>query len=274
MFDGEGSNLQDPVGYALLEWSEKEESETEDEKDFKEESNRIDSSAFFNILGTVMKGEPRQILFNSNFSGAEAWRKLTKRYSPTTPMRGMQLPLATISPGRPKKLEDTSVSIDKWETKVVTLSRDIKETISDKMMAAILSSILLQTLQDILVPQADKITDYNTTKEKITTAVEANLALKCAHRDSNETDEYDMCKGPVHCYRCGGVGHIAANCASPTVEKGSKGNQGKTTMDAGKGYFGKDGKGGKGQDGKGGTKGETHDFVPLVVKLSMDRKIV
>ena len=47
------------------------------------------SAGIFNILGTVVKGESLQILYNSNFSGAEAWRKLAKRFSPTTPMRGM-----------------------------------------------------------------------------------------------------------------------------------------------------------------------------------------
>ena len=48
------------------------------------------SSAIFNVLGTMSKGEPPQILYNSDFSGAEAWKKFVKMYSPTAPMRGMR----------------------------------------------------------------------------------------------------------------------------------------------------------------------------------------
>ena len=93
-------------------------------------------------------------------------------------MRGMQLLLSTINLGKAKKLEDITGFIDKWETKVLALSRDFKETISDKMKATILISILPKDLQDTLVQHADKITDYKTTKDKTITIVEAKLALK------------------------------------------------------------------------------------------------
>ena len=209
-------------GYELLEWAEKEQDTIEDELDLKGASTEI-SSAIFSLLGTMVKGEPLQILYNSNFSGVEAWRKLTKRYSPTTPMRGMQLMMATINPGKAKRTEDISGFIDKWETKVLALSRDFKETLSEKMRAAILISMLPPELQNTLVQQADKITDYKTTKDKIIGTVEAKLALK--DPDSMDVDavrppeeqtpypyvqEHDHCehldidamgKGGFQCYR-------------------------------------------------------------------------
>ena len=98
-------------------------------------------------------------------------------------------------------------SLTSGKRKFLALSRDFKETISDKMKAAILISILPPNLQDKLVQQADKVTDHKTSKEKITTVVEAKLTLKdrdmidCdmvagerkkelghAAHDSNETD--------------------------------------------------------------------------------------
>ena len=163
--------------YDRVEWAEKKQTEIEDELDLTDESRKR-SAGVFNILGTIVKGESLQILYNSNFSGAEAWRKLAKRFSPTTPMRGMQLLLATLSPGRVKKMEEISGAINKWETKVLALQRDFKENLSEKMKPAILVSMLPKELQDNLVQQADKMTDYKTTKDRIISIVEAKMAMR------------------------------------------------------------------------------------------------
>ena len=69
-------------------------------------------------------------------------RKLSKRYSPTTPMRSMQLMMAAINPGKAKGLEEVAIHIDRWEAKVLALSRDFNELLSEKMRAAILISML------------------------------------------------------------------------------------------------------------------------------------
>ena len=257
--------------YYLLEWAEKEQSEIDDDLTLKDPEKNI-SSAIFNILGTLVKGEPLQMLHTSGFSGLEAWRKLSKRYSPTTPMRGMQLLMAVISPGKARTLEEVSNHIDKWETKVLALTRDFKEDISDKMKAAILLSMLPSDLQHALIQQADKFGDYKSTKDRISTIVEAKLALKSpdamdcdvVHKSSDPTrpegdyhgemyaGDIDAVsgKGGVFCYRCGGQGHIAAKCATPAPVKGK-----------GKDGGGKGGKsGGKGANNKGKGKGEWQGF--------------
>ena len=46
--------------------------------------------ASFNILTTSLEGELLETLYNCNFNGLEAWRRLSKRFSPTTPLRAMQ----------------------------------------------------------------------------------------------------------------------------------------------------------------------------------------
>jgi len=256
------------AAYHLIETAEKEEKEIDDALSVSEAERSL-SAAIFNILGTLVKGEPLQMLHTSGFSGLEAWRKLSKRYSPTTPMRGMQLMMAAINPGKAKRLEEVATHIDRWEAKVLALSRDFNEKLSEKMRAAILISMLPPDLQHALIQQADKFEDYKSTKDRVATIVEAKLALKspdamecdAVHRstghaeaegeDGSEAYDVDTVngKGGVFCYRCGGQGHIAAKCATPAPAKG-KGKDG-----------GKGGKaGGKGAGNKGKGKGEWNGF--------------
>ena len=205
------------------------------------EEERSLSSGIFNILGTLVKDEPLQMLHTSGYSGFEAWRKLSKRYSPTTPMRGMQLMMAAISPGKAKGLEEVAIHIDRCEAKVLALSRDFNELLSEKMRAAILISMLPPDLQHALIQQADKIEDYKSTRDRVATIVEAKLALKnsdamecdAVHRstghaeaweDNSEACDVDAVnsKSGLFCYRCGGQGHIAAKCATPSPNQGER----------------------------------------------------
>ena len=143
--------------YHLIETAEEEEKEIDDALSLSEEERSL-SSGIFNILGTLVKGEPLQLLHMNGFSGFEAWRKLSKRYSPTTPMRGMQLMMAAINPGKAKGLEEVAVHIDRWEANILAL-------LSEKVRAAILISMLPPDLQHALIQQADKIEDYKSTRD-------------------------------------------------------------------------------------------------------------
>ena len=73
---------------------------------------------------------------------------------------------------------DVATHIGGWEAKVLALSRDFNELLSEKMRAAILISMLPPDLQHTLVQQADKIEDYKSTRDRVATIVEAKLALK------------------------------------------------------------------------------------------------
>ena len=149
--------------------------------------------------------------------------------------------MATINPGKAKRLEEVAAHIDRWEAKVLALSRDFNERLSDKMRSAILISMLPSDLQHALIQQADKFTDFKSTKDRVATLVEAKLALKspdamecdAVHRsgragaegeESSEAYNFDTdavnCKRRVFCYRCGRQGHIAAMCAMPIPATG------------------------------------------------------
>ena len=169
----------------MIETAEKEEKEIDDASSLSEEERSL-SSGIYNILGTLVKGELLQMLHTSGFSGFEAWRKTSKRYSPTTTMKGMQLMMAAINPGKAKGLEEVAIHIDRWEAKVLALSRDFNELLKEKMRAAILISMLPPDLQHALIQQADKIEDYKSTRDRVATIVEAKLTLK--NPDAMECD--------------------------------------------------------------------------------------
>jgi len=248
------------IAYDLLNWAEKETSVIDDFTEFEggeDQAIKI-SGELFNVISTMVQGEALQLLHNCDYNGAEAWRRLSRRYSPSTPLRAMQLMLQIVSPGKAKSVKELPNIIDKWESRVLALQRDFKETISSRMKAAILISILPSDIQDALIQQADKYEEYLPTKEKVLSIVDAKMAMRSP--DEMDVDALhghggascDDChyeeeigavgKGGIYCYRCGGQGHIAAKCATPEPAKG-------------KGKGGKDGKGFKG-GGKGGKGGK------------------
>ena len=70
-------------------------------------------------------------------------------------MRGMQLMMTAINPGKAKGLEEVAIHIDRWEAHVLALSRDFSELHSEKMRASILISMLPADLQHALIQQAE-----------------------------------------------------------------------------------------------------------------------
>jgi len=262
--------------YDILNWAEK---ETAEISDFSEMDNLIDedvaerlSGELFNVISTTVKGEPLQLLHNCDFNGAEAWRRLSKRYSPSTPLRAMQLMIQVVNPGKSKNLKDIQSHIDRWEARVLALERDFKETVGSKMKAAILISMLPADLQNALIQQADKYEEYGPTKEKIISIVEAKIAMKSpddmdvdwlakeneawyGNQENDEDIDWLGKGGGIQCHRCGGLGHISKNCGSPEPAKGKSKGQGKNGKGDGKG--GKNGKFGyKGGNGKNDYKGK------------------
>jgi len=262
--------------YDILNWAEK---ETGEISDFSEMDNMIDedvaerlSGELFNVISTTVKGEPLQLLHNCDFNGAEAWRRLSKRYSPSTPLRAMQLMIQVVNPGKSKNLKDIQNHIDRWEARVLALERDFKEKVGSKMKAAILISMLPVDLQNALIQQADKYEEYGPTKEKIISIVEAKIAMKSpddmdvdwlakeneawyGNQENDEEIDWLGKGGGIQCHRCGGLGHISKNCGSPEPAKGKSKGQGKNGKGDGKG--GKNGKFGyKGGNGKNDYKGK------------------
>ena len=141
--------------------AEHETTEIEDFDEFEGDNDVTErlSGELFNLITTMTSGEPLQLLHNCNYNGAEAWRRLAKRHSPSSPLRAMQLLMQVIAHEKAKRVTDIRNIIEKWESMVLMLQRDFEEKVSSKMKAAILISILPTDLRDSLIQQADKFVE-------------------------------------------------------------------------------------------------------------------
>ena len=199
----------------LFEWAEHETTEIEDFDEFEGDNDVTErlSGQLFILITTMTSGEPLQLLHNCNFNGAEAWRRLTKRYSPSSPLRAMQLMMQVIAPEKAKSVTDIRNIIEKWVSRVLMLQRDFEEKVGSKVKAAILISILPKDLRDSLIQQADKFVEYQPTKEKVIAIVEAKIAMRSPDEmdvdeftwwnadEENENDEiHSLSKGEICCY--------------------------------------------------------------------------
>ena len=115
----------------MLLWAEQKQVEIEDFLNLEEIETEVEgehiSGQIFNIISTTVKGEALQLMHNCGYNGAEAWRRLSKRYSPSTPLRAMQLMLQAVNPGKCRSLKEVPSQLDRWESKVLALERDFKE---------------------------------------------------------------------------------------------------------------------------------------------------
>ena len=258
------------IAFDLLVWSEKETNDIDTFVDFDDctakQAEDISAGIFNQLVQVVDIGsESMDILQNSNCCGLAAWRKLIKRFAPTTPLRGMHLMMQVVTPKKALQPKDVAKSVEKWETTLLTLEKDFGEKLSEKFKTAILLTMMPKDLQDTLVQHTDKFDNYRVARDKVLTVAESKTLLKdpdamdigSADREWREWHGYDeenedegadelnyVGKGSAtHCWRCGGIGHISTKCATPKPAKGAP---------KGGGKGGKSGHG-KGKGGKGGT---------------------
>ena len=203
-------------------------------------------------------------------NGLEVWRQLKKRYDPKTTMRNLQLWLKIMNPGKVKRSQDFQAQVNRWEGWVNTLKRDYGQEVAETARVGLLILMAPDELQGTVLEHADRLREYKQVKEKMIMLLDARGRLKDPNAmevgytghageeewtwDEDESGECDVAavgKGG-HCYRCGGMGHIANDCPAPKGK--GKGREDRT-------FGGKSGKGpdkgkGKGVGGKGPDKGK------------------
>ena len=100
--------------------------------------------------------EARDIVANSRKNPLEAWRRLQKRYDPTTGGRKRNLLRTIISPGRSSPLE-LQAEIERWESYVSCYEKKMKDKLDDEIKLAGLESFLPEELQKTSDPQLESL---------------------------------------------------------------------------------------------------------------------
>ena len=89
--------------------------------------------------------EANDTVANSRKKPLEAWRRLQKRYDPTTGGRKRNLLRTIISPGRCSLLE-LQAGIERWESYVPRYKKKLKDKLDDEIKHAGLESLVPEEL--------------------------------------------------------------------------------------------------------------------------------
>ena len=249
----------------------------------------VTSGELYDVLCQFCRGEALSIVKSaSDMRGFEAWQKLHAKYNPRTMARAVRMLGEVVGPARVKELADIQTAVNRWEEKVRILNSQFDEELSNNMKIAIFTNMLPLQIQDHVYTVANKDTKYEELRDKVQAFVGNKIAVNMGpapmdvgvvDKDANESQAYDQQYDEeewqvdavgynTKCYRCGGYGHLAKDCATAKGQEkgGMRGPGGKGADGKGKGNFGGnfgnfgkgDGKGsyGKGKDGGKGGKGK------------------
>ena len=101
------------------------------------------------VLRQVVSGEAMTILRSvEDCRGFVAWQKLYQKFNPKTVARAIRSLAEACSPAKVKELVDVDPAICVWEQKVALLSKEFQKQVSNNMKVAIVTSMLLPSIQD------------------------------------------------------------------------------------------------------------------------------
>ena len=212
----------------ILEWVERA-AETVSQEDvetqFVEEDVEKLNAELYDVLCTVVEGEPLTIVRGvTSMSGFVAWRKLYGRYNPTTPARALAAMMDVMNIRKVTDVCRIPQAIDEWDLKVQTLSREFREDLSERMKVALMLSMVPPDLQDLMYQQAATMKDFSDAKAVLKGIVQNRIARNLPTpmdigKVGDGEDEVGVVskgkgksKGKGSCLKCGKSGHFAREC--------------------------------------------------------------
>ena len=128
--------------------------------------------------------EANDIVANSR-TNPLAWRRLQKRYDPTTGGRKRYLLRTIISPGRCSLLE-LQAGIERWESYVSRYEKKMKDKLDDEIKLAGLESLVPEELEKHLILNSYRFRTFEEARLEVVTFVDAKFGLRV--RDSKPSD--------------------------------------------------------------------------------------
>lgn len=232
------------------------------------------STNMYNRLIAVTTGLALQIVESvPHHNGGEAWRLLAKQFDSKTDARLTSLIMSII--GHKIKAKDVQAGLITWEAQLLQLERDHNETLSEKIKRAFLMNVLPSAMQSKVMEHLDRLKSYKEVREKVISfcsSVEDTdigvLEEPSPAQDQWEgwwLDENNGWRAPEPAEEmpfdiqgladmtfrtCGGKGHMARDCPTPSKPKGG----GKGGKAGGKGGKAGGPKGGKALGKRDGTE--------------------
>ena len=267
------SDLENTLTFEILNQAYGEEA---DDVDRIEGLKTLDNQ-LYTVLQSVCEGEPFDIVLNAGQgNGLEAWRRLHKRFDPSTAGRHRNILGAIIRPPR-QKLENLSAALEAWEERVARYERKKDEkgnrrVLADDIKVAAVGGMVPEALEEHLVLNGKRLTTYASVREEIQAYLDTKYGIRLKKADSSLTpgqshlndamdiDSFNKGRGkggkrgktwfspkPQNkpkftgtCNNCGKVGHKKIDCWAPgggAFDKKGGGND-QHQHQHGKGSFG------------------------------------
>ena len=118
--------------------------------------------------------EAKGIVANSRKNPLEAWRRLQKRYDPTTGGRKRNFLRTIISPGRCSLLQLQAV-IERFESFVSRYEKKLKDKLDDEIKLAGLEALVPEKLEKHLTLNSNRLRTFEDARLEIVTYVEAKF---------------------------------------------------------------------------------------------------
>ena len=123
---------------------------------------------------------------NSRKNPLEAWRRLQKRYDPTTGGRKRNFLRTTMSPGRCSLLE-LQAGIERLESYVSRCEKKLKDKLDDEIKLAGLEALVLEELASHLILNLNRLRTFEDARLEIVTYVETKFGLRIRDYKPSET---------------------------------------------------------------------------------------
>lgn len=158
--------------HQFLGWAENLGAEIDSDVDITDDQKPLCERLYF-VLAQMTTGEAFDLVRNApELNGAEAWRRLCKRYGGKTTGKRVHLTRRCVNPPKVKKLAEALSMVEKWESCVRRLSVDYKETMSDGLKSGILLEMMPGEVTEIMMQRIDEHDSYTEVKDSLMRYVE------------------------------------------------------------------------------------------------------
>ena len=167
--------------------------------------------------------EANDIAANSRKNPLEAWRRLQKRYDPTTGGRKRDLLRTIMSPGRCSLLE-LQAGIERWESYVSRYEQKLKDKLDDEIKLAGLEALVPEELEKHLILSSNRLRTFGDARLENVMYVEVKFGLRIrdskpsdtgsrGHADPMEVDAVNSLSSGNGCFKCCGA-HCERDCSA------------------------------------------------------------